>query len=556
MNSAGQRFGARCIVGLCALLSAACQTEPPQTTAVEVAQPAATTPGDSTITAPPRPAGLQSVTLPDISSMNDTARDQMRARTTSLRERITDPRATAADIGSAYGELGKLLMAATVFDAAESCFLNAQVLLPADRRWPYYLGHLYKARGPLDKSVTSFEQALRLAPTDVATLVWLGDAYLSQGRADAAGSLFARALTLQPRSAAALFGAGRTALDNKDYASAIRDLEAALTLDPQGSSVHYPLAMAYRGRGDVANAEAHLARRGDIEVRPADPLMQELDTLLQSGEAFNVRGGRELDAGNWAAAAEIFRQGLVLSPNDPSLRHRLGTALYQMGNASAALSEFERVINSSPTFARAHYSLGLILAERGQYREAADRFTTALTHDPGYVQARVQLARAMARGGRPDEALVEYARALEQSPTLADAALGYAFTLVRLKRYQEARDRFAEGMKTHPEQSMFAHAFARLLATAPDAGVRDGRRAFAVVEQLLNERQTLELGETSAMALAELGQYSQAVRVQRDVIAAAEKAGLRSVGDRLEQNLRLYERGEPCRTPFTDVEMP
>jgi tetratricopeptide (TPR) repeat protein len=537
------------------LLGGACRSE--RQDAAPAAAPPAATPGPGAPTiAPPPTAGLLPVTLPDLASMNEGARKQMQARSSALQERIADRRATPADIGSAYGELGKLLMAATVFDAAESCFLNARTLLPADRRWPYYLGHLYKAKGPLDKSIASFEQALRLAPTDVATLVWLGDAYLSQGRTEPAAALFARALTLQPRSAAALFGAGRTALANRDYATAVRDLEEALKLDPRGSSIHYPLAMAYRGEGNGEQAQAHLARRGDLEVRPTDPLMQELDTLLQSGEAYNVRGGRELDAGNWAAAAEVFRQGLALAPNDPSLRHRLGTALYQMGDAAGAIGEFERVIKTSPEFAKAHFSLGVVLAERGQYREAAERFADALTYDPGYVQARVQLANVLARSGRPDEALAEYSRALEQSPTLSEAAMGYAFTLVRLQRYQDARDRLADGMKAHPEQPMFAHALARLLATAPDPRVRDGRRAIALVEQLLKDQQTVELGETSAMALAELGHYAQAVQVQRDLMTAAERAGITGARERLERNLKLYERGAPCRTPFTQEEMP
>ena len=44
--------------------------------------------------------------------------------------------------------------------------------------------------------------------------------------------------------------------------------------------------------------------------------------------------------------------------------------------------------------------------------------------------------------------------------------------------------------------------------------------------------------------------------MQRNVMAAAERAGLLDVVRRLTPNLRLYERGEPCRTPFTTDEMP
>jgi hypothetical protein len=40
-------------------------------------------------------------------------------------------------------------------------------------------------------------------------------------------------------------------------------------------------------------------------------------------------------------------------------------------------------------------------------------------------------------------------------------------------------------MKEHPEQPVFAHALARLLAAAPDDRVRDGRRALELAEELL-----------------------------------------------------------------------
>jgi tetratricopeptide (TPR) repeat protein len=513
-------------------------------------------PAAASALAPPQGLGLQPVALPDYTAMEGSAREQMRARVSSLQSKIGSTRTTRADLSAAYGEMGELLMAATYLDAAESCFLNAQTLAPADRRWPYYLGHLYKIKGPLEKSVASFERVLQLQPDDVAALVWLGDAYLSQGRADAAAPLFAKALTLDANSAAARFGAGRVALAGKDYARAAKDLEAALAIEPLATAIHYPLAMAYRGLGKLTEAQAHLALQGDVEARPADPLMRQLDSLLQTAEAYNVRGGRELDAGNWAAAAEDFRKGLELSPNDTSLRHRLGTALYQMGNAAGAAEQFEQVIRISPRYARAHFSLGVLLLASGRYDEAIERFSRALEYEPGYVQARVQMAAAMARAGRPEQALGEYAKALEADPTLADAAFGYAMTLVRLRRYQEARDRLAEDMNAHSDDPRFAHALARLLAAAPDDKVRDGRRAKTLVDALLKGGPTIEVAETAAMMLAELGQYAQAAATQRDVLNAAGQQGLGDVVTRLTENLHRYERGEPCRRPFADSELP
>jgi tetratricopeptide (TPR) repeat protein len=540
--------GLGAVAWMCAILAGAC-------TSHDGAASASST-GASTLR-PPDGLGLRPVSLPDFSPMDEPVRKQMREVSSSLKQKIEQSGTTPLELSTAYGEMGELLMAAELVDAAESCYLNAQALAPSDRRWPYYLGHLYKIKGPLAKSVASFEQALQLQPSDVATLVWLGEVYLAQGRAEAAEPLFAKALTLEPGSVSGHFGAGRVALARKDHAGAVKHLEQALVLDPRETASHYPLAMAYRGLGDTGKAEAHLRQLGDIQIVPTDPLMKKLDELLQSPRAYDLQGGRALETGDWAGAAALFRKGLELAPTDPSLRLRLGTALFQLGDARGAREQFEQVVRMSPEYTKAHYSLGILMEASGRHQEAIDRFSTAVKYEPSYLQARVGLAGALRQSGRLQESLAEYEQALTIDPSFSDALWGYAMTLVSLQRDQEARDTLAEGMNVHPEQPVFPQALARLLAAAPDVRIRDGRRALMIVQELLKKQKSLELGETLAMALAELGQYEQAAAVQRDVMAAAEQAGVSDVvRSIMVENLRLYERREPCRTPWRDGEMP
>jgi tetratricopeptide (TPR) repeat protein len=160
------------------------------------------------------------------------------------------------------------------------------------------------------------------------------------------------------------------------------------------------------------------------------------------------------------------------------------------------------------------------------------------------------------RLGRAKESLAQYEQVMSANPELTEAPFGHAMALVQLRRYQEARNELTEAMKSHPDEVVFAHGLARLLAAAPDERVRDGGRAMSLVQELLKQGRTLELGETMAMTLAAEGQYEQAASVQRDLMTAAEKAGLTSVVPRLAGNLKLYERREPCRTPWTEEEMP
>ena len=128
--------------------------------------------------------------------------------------------------------------------------------------------------------------------------------------------------------------------------------------------------------------------------------------------------------------------------------------------------------------------------------------------------------------------------------------------LSKLHRDREARDALTEAVTANSGDVVFTHALARLLATSPDGRVRDGRRAMELVQQMLKQGRTLELGETYAMTLAELGQYREAQSLQRDLIAAAQRAGMADMKARLTARLALYDRADPCRTPWTDEEMP
>jgi tetratricopeptide (TPR) repeat protein len=407
---------------------------------------------------------LRPVTLPDLSRMEPSVQRQMRDMYSFLTTRIENPTTAPAELGDAYGEMGSLLMAAEYVEAAEPCYVNAHALMPNELRWPYFLGHVARMKGDPSKAAELFEQALKLAPTDVAALVWLGDMYLELGRPEAAEPLFVRALSIQPPAVAALFGQGRAALARREYSRAVELFERALSIDRRASVIHYPLALAYRGLGDVQQAEAHLRQRGDTEIGPPDPLLQALPGLLQSAVAYENQGIRALNAGDWATATDLFRKGLELAPDSASLHHKLGTALSLAGDANGAMDQFLEAVRRSPGFSQAHYSLGVLLAASGKYPEAIDRFTSAVKFDPSYTPARLQLAEALRRTGRPDLSLIQYAEVYKVEPSSADAQLGHALALIQMRRYDEARAQLSAGMKRHPDRPQFAQMLERLKA--------------------------------------------------------------------------------------------
>jgi tetratricopeptide (TPR) repeat protein len=405
---------------------------------------------------------LKPVSFPDVSGATPSAQKQLREASVSLDATTQNAGVSDVVLGKAYGQMGTLLLAAEYRQAAEPYLLNAQALDPTEIRWPYFLAHLYRLRGESANAIVWFERSRQLQPDAVATLVWLGDAYLDQGRPAEAEPLLMKVLSQQPRSVPALFGLGRVALAKQDYGRAIDYLEQALAVDQHATLIHYSLAMAYRGAGNLERAEAHLKLRGPGQIRPPDPLMIELDTVLESAVAYEVRGARALDEGKWAEAEGYFRKGIELAPDEPSYRHKLGTALAMMGDGQGAFEQFELVASRWPNFAKGQYSLGVMLASSGRQREAVERFAAAVKADPTYVEPQVQMAETLRAMGRFQDALAAYDRAIKLDPRVAEARLGAAMALAGLRRYGDARDRLTEGMKLFPERSEFAQALASL----------------------------------------------------------------------------------------------
>ena len=270
---------------------------------------------------------LRTVSLPDMSQASADAQGRLRDRYTSLTNTIADKGASPRTRADAYGEMGKLFLAAEYFDAAEACFANAGTLVPSDMRWPYYLGHALRRGNRAEQAEAAFARALALEPDHLPSLVWLADMHLASNRPDAAQQLLTKAQSLEPRSGAVLYGLGRAALAMKDNQKAVAYLEDALRIAPAATRIHYPLAMAYRGLGNRQLAEAHLRQRGEVDLPPVDPLMAEVAGLLQNAAAYETRGAQALDARDWPTAIEQLSKAVEIAPRNAYTRLNLATRL-------------------------------------------------------------------------------------------------------------------------------------------------------------------------------------------------------------------------------------
>jgi hypothetical protein len=127
---------------------------------------------------------LRETPPPSMAGVDMSLQERIRASYASLTSQRSHT--NDRDRGRVYGQVGKLLLAAELYDQAEPYLLNAAALDPSELAWPYFLAHAYRLTFKSDKAIARFEDVLRLKPDHVPALVWLGTMHVDNGRADLA----------------------------------------------------------------------------------------------------------------------------------------------------------------------------------------------------------------------------------------------------------------------------------------------------------------------------------------------------------------------------------
>ena len=506
------------------MLSAGCQPEPPEPT-------------------------VTPVSLPGLDGLAEAAQQQIRTQHTRTQGAAAET--PSADLGLEYGKLGQLLFTYDFLDDAETAFGNARALRPEDEQWPYYLGILNRQRGDFLEAFALFEQVLAQNPDDEMARLRLAETALELGRTETAQTLLEAVIAAEPNNAFAYFLLGQIAYDAQIYETAVAHYETVLRMQPMATQVHASLGMAYRNLGNAEQSRYHLARRGTALVQLNDPRVLELEAFKQSSGATALTRGQQLiEAGRYQEAQAVLEQAVVQNPTNPSIYLSLGVARANGGDQAGAIEAFEQALRLDDTESKAHYNIGAIHLANGQQARAEERFRAAIAVDAYHRNAHLELAEILRRTGRCTEAVAFFDRTLEITPGAIAARQHLALCHLRLGAYATARALLEDGLAANPGHLGFIDALARVLAASPEAGVRDGARALRLAEEALARQRRTEMLETLAMAYAELGRFDEAISRQNEAIRAVEQMGHAAYLTHLTQNLRRYQQGSPCRTPW------
>ena len=260
-----------------------------------------------------------------------------------------------------------------------------------------------------------------------------------------------------------------------------------------------------------------------------------------------------LQLGHWRNSESLFRHALEIMPDNAVAHINLGSVFEQAGHADEAQLHYREALRIDPHRAQAHNNLANVLDAAGRFAEAVPHYEEAIRLRPRESIPRNHFGMALAGQGRYDEALSNYTVAMALAPRdpLPHYLSGVAF--LRLGQTARAIESFRAALRLDPEHAKSLDRLARVLACATDATVRDGAEAIRLATRAaeLTEWQQPAVLDTLAAALAEAGNFEDAVKVLQGAIDLLKQNGATDEARSLEPRLQSFQNRQPCREDFT-----
>jgi tetratricopeptide (TPR) repeat protein len=256
-------------------------------------------------------------------------------------------------------------------------------------------------------------------------------------------------------------------------------------------------------------------------------------------------------AGNNRAeeALHHLERALQLDPNAEETQVDVGCVLRQLGRTQESLPYFERGLALNPKRAFAQYFFGRALLELGRLNEAVPHLVEAVRIDPFYAPAHSVLGQACLQQGRLGDSLKFLREALRLEPNDVATHCYIANALLHLGQIDEAVSHLRTALSIQPNDPDAQKSMAWVLATSPDARIRDGAKAVALAEQANQTTQARDptVEATLAAAYAEAGRFPEAIRTAEHARQLAVDSALVSFARAIETHLEFYRAGQPFR---------
>jgi Tfp pilus assembly protein PilF len=265
-----------------------------------------------------------------------------------------------------------------------------------------------------------------------------------------------------------------------------------------------------------------------------------------------------LNQGKLDDAMREYQAALEINPASVDSLINLGDVFLRMGKPNDAIAQFQRAVDIDPNRGEAHYNLGIALSRMGREEEAISQYEYALELKPADGKAHDDLGTLLLQHGRVNEAITQYRQALEINPNNEKAQNNLGNALLQNGELGEAIACFRKALQLKPNEPSIENNLAWLLATSPQASLRNGNEAVNLAGQanaLTGGGNPIVL-HTLAGALAEAGRFPEAMAAARRALAVAQAQSNTLLAGELQSEMKLYQAGHPYHLPASAAKPP
>jgi tetratricopeptide (TPR) repeat protein len=240
---------------------------------------------------------------------------------------------------------------------------------------------------------------------------------------------------------------------------------------------------------------------------------QVLEQNPQCAEAWHLLGALCLQSGRAAEAVELIGRAAQLQPANAEFFCHLGAAYSTLGEHDSAVACLRRAVPQAPQSAENHYNLGTALLAQGRAADAVASFNNAIAANPETAEAHYNLGNALRELERWPEAEASYREAIRIRPDYLKALVNLGNALRAQERLPDAVSALRSAVAIDPHHGA---AQMNLGVTLRDLGQHD-----EAIECL---RRAVELEPDMAEAHNNLGTVLQALARFDEAMACFEQS--------------------------------
>ncbi|MFZ2020957.1 MAG: hypothetical protein WCC31_03130 [Terracidiphilus sp.] len=223
--------------------------------------------------------------------------------------------------------------------------------------------------------------------------------------------------------------------------------------------------------------------------------------------------------------------------------------LEEDGKNADALAIWQKAESLDPDNAKVENGLGISLYIDGHTQQGFEHLRRSIQINPLWVENHAVLGKFLLDQGHPDEAIAELNKAIELKPRFPGAQETLASAYQALGDWHEALEHWQKAMSLDNNRVSAMAGAAWLLATAPDASVRNGQQAVTLAKNAItmSSGDDPNLLDVLAAAYAESGEFDRASSEIARAITAANAHNNKELAAAMQARQRLYLQRKPFR---------